>query len=267
MPAKITIQSGISAGSSHWLDGRVVRIGSDPTADVCLPSADVAAHALTLEFRDGSYRIYNRSGQNVFVGTHVVAPDHVATWMDTDILQLGDEIQLVLDVGDDPAPSGKPTSARSQEWSPQDDGGGPTGALSSADHRHDLTSAVGNDPKSSSMWLQLAVIFVCVLGSLLLLARHQRKAGRASTPAPTFSQVIKEALASPSTSRELVGRLQYAESAVIRSDKRAAVARFERLRDDLLPQRGAFVANQRTPELAILDYVEFRLSRLEAKTW
>ncbi|MEM7315246.1 MAG: FHA domain-containing protein, partial [Planctomycetota bacterium] len=80
MPAKITVQSGIAAGASHWIQQRVVRIGSDPTAEVCLPSANVPGHALTLEYKDGNYRVYNRCRDNVYVGTRVVEPNRVATW-------------------------------------------------------------------------------------------------------------------------------------------------------------------------------------------
>ncbi len=269
MPAKITIQSGISAGSSHWLDSRVVRIGSDPTADVCLPSADVASHALTLEYRDGHYRIYNRSGCNVFMGTHVVAPDDVATWVDTDILQLGDEIQLVLDVGEDPAPTGQPRNRGGDDVASQEEPAISTRNSVSARHRNGSVPAAGVDvaSKSSRFGIQLGVILACVVGSILLLARHQLQARPDAQPPPQFAEVIQTALASPTTSRELVARLQFAEAAVVRGDKQAAVERFERLRDDLLPQRESFVTDRRDPELAMLDYIEFRLSRWEGASW
>ena len=49
MPAGIRVDSGISVGTTHWIERAVLRIGSDPQCDICLPSTELDAHALTLE--------------------------------------------------------------------------------------------------------------------------------------------------------------------------------------------------------------------------
>ena len=175
MPARVTIQSGISAGTTHWIERPVVRIGNDPKSDICLPSADVAAHALTLEFRDGQYRIYNRSRNDVFVGICVVAPGQAAAWFDTDILQLNKEIALVLDVDDDPTPM--PVRRAGGQI---DDDGAYDSELEEADD--DLApmaanqSGVGETKSDGSKFLvQLAVTVLCFAGCVGLLVRESMK--------------------------------------------------------------------------------------------
>jgi len=80
MPASVRVESGISAGTKYWIDRAVLRVGSDPQCDICLPSAELAPHALTLEFRDGNYRAYNRSSSPVSVGGSLVQPGASAVW-------------------------------------------------------------------------------------------------------------------------------------------------------------------------------------------
>lgn len=256
MPAKVTVQSGVSAGTSHWIEQAVVRIGSDPRADVCLPSADVPSHALTLEYREGVYRVYNRCRANIFIGTRVVEPSKSLPWPDTDILQLNDEIELVLDLDDDPSPVPMRT-APEPDWDEQalqQPGEATAMDVAHGDERADAASADG-----SKFMLQMAVIVLCLLGCIVLLARESLKDadGQRRQP-PSFAAVIRNAIASE-TSPELIQRLQYAESAAIRGNHHSARARFGALRDDLVPQQELFVATRRQPELAILDFVEYRL--------
>ena len=79
---------------------------------------------------------------------------------------------------------------------------------------------------------------------------------------PSFAAVVRNANETTSAS-ELVQRLQYAEAAVVRGNRKSARTRFGKLRDDLIPLKEQFVANERTAELAILDFVEYRLGQLE----
>ncbi len=257
MPAKVIVQSGISAGTSHWIERPVVRIGSDPRSDVFLPTADVPGHALTLEFRDGRYRVYNRCETNLFVGTQIVAPGQALEWPDTDILKLNHEIELILDVEDDPTP-GPPRVAAEFD----NDDNSDLEPIGFQDAPAVSTSTSGKPADGSKMWLQVVVIALCILGSVGLLVREQFKQTTRRDP-PSFAAVVRAAIASPSTSPALVQRLQYAESAVIRGDIDSAADRFRRLRDDLISQANGFVADNRQAELAILDFVEYRLGQLE----
>src|SRR6478735_2232309 len=105
MSAKIRIESGISAGTSYWIDRPVLRIGSDPQCEFCLPSAELSPHTLTLEFRGGAYRVYNRGTSAVSIGRAVVQPGGAAAWEEGDTAQLPGGLQLVLEVDGDPRPS------------------------------------------------------------------------------------------------------------------------------------------------------------------
>ena len=255
MPAKLTIQSGISAGTSHWIERPVIRVGSHPQSDVCLPSADVPSQALTVEYRDGRYRVYNRCDSDIFVGTQPVPSGSVADWPDTDILQLTDEVSLVLDVEDDPTPMPMKMAAEyayDDEDESDIESGFDTG----------LTESVASGDQSKTL-LQIGVIVMCLLAGVGLLARDSMRKGSQRQDPPSFAKVVRGAVASKETSPELLQRLQYAESAAVRGNKSTARERFGALRDDLVPQKDSFIASNREPELAILDFVEYRLGQLE----
>lgn len=274
MPAKVTIQSGISAGTSYWIERAVVRVGSDPKSDLCLPSANVPSHALTLEFRDGRYRIHNRCQVNVFVGTRVVEPGNAIEWPDTDILQLNNEIELVLDVEEDPSPKPMRTRpnpgedlaglANSNDWQQEsEDQDIERGDGDVADKTIDSDNSADTSTNGSNLLLQLAVIVFCILGSVGMLARESIKQSTSDTrKPPSFTEVVRNANTSAS-SPILIQRLQYAESAAIRGNASSAQERFGELRDDLVPQRAVFAEAGRDAELAILDFVEYRLGQLE----
>ena len=247
MSAKVTIQSGIAAGTSHRIERRVARVGSDPQSDVCLPTADVPGHALTLEFRDDGCRVYNRCRDSVYIGAQVVEPDQVVAWPDTDILQLGTDIELLLDFDDEPdEPAHFPHDI---DESPEEPIPG-----------EEATS--GSPPSSTAKTLaQLAVTVLCIVGCVLLLARdQQRKAPKEQ--GPTFAELVTEAIETPTTSRELVQRIQYAEGLRLRGQRRAAMSAFEQLRDDLHPHRQQFATDDRQTELKLLALVESRLGEL-----
>jgi hypothetical protein len=256
MPARVTVQSGVSAGTSHWVEQPVIRIGSDPRSHVCLPSAGVPAHALTVEFRDGTYRVYNRCQHEVLVDGRTVQAGQSVAWADQDILQLNEDIALVLQLSDDP----QPTPMRSPVVLETDRG----------DEEHEEVAGPSvpardsreSPPDRDRFLLQVAVIALCVLGSAGLLAREALKDQADRPVPPQFAVVVRNALAAR-TSPELVQRLQYAESAAVRGDREAARQRFEALRDDLLPQVRDFAAAGRQTEVAILDFVEYRLGQLE----
>ena len=259
MPAKVTIQSGISAGTSHWIEKPVARIGSDPQSDVCLPSADVPSHALTLEFRDGQYRIYNRCNANVLVGNQVVEPGHATGWSDSETLLLNADIALLLELDADPTPMSMASVSV------------PAYATDEEEDAYETSEAELNYPDapnqassdSSKFMLQLAVTVMCVLGCVALLARESLKdASTDQREAPSFAGVVRTA-SDAKTAPELIQRLQYAESAAIRGNRKSARTRFGELRDDLVPLRDTFVTENRDSELAILDFVEYRLGQLE----
>lgn len=256
MPAKITVQSGISAGTFHWIEQRVARIGSDPQSEICLPSANIPAHALTLEFRDDTCRVYNRCQNNVYVGTQVIAPDEVATWPETDILQLGDDSELLLDFADEVPKS-------SNEFEFAEEAIGDETAGSEFEQATDLANENSKQSGGIKTVMQLAVTIACLAACAAMMLVKPSEGSTSTNNQLDFETVIDNARQSSTTSKELIQRLQFAEAAVVRNDNDAATDRFARLRDDLAIQRDRFTTEQREPELAILNFVEQRLNELQ----
>ena len=196
MPAKITIQSGISAGTSHWIEQRVARIGSDPQSEVCLPMADIPAHALTVEFRDNTCRVYNRCQDNICVGTQVIGPNQVAAWPETDILQLGSEVELVLDF-DDVVPS----VADSFLFDDEADADG---------SEFEQPTEVATDEKTSDGFktiMQLVVTVLClVVCAAMMLYKPNKNGGVETVGSINFEKLIADARNSSTTSRVLIQR-------------------------------------------------------------
>ena len=172
MSASVRIESGIAAGTNYWIDRPVLRVGSDPQCEICLPSADLAPHALTLEFRAGVYRAYNRSSEPITLGAAVLQPGAAGAWTDGDSLTLPGNVRLVLAIDGDPRPSPRPESRIEDGF--EDDRVATDEAITAA------TPEAAEKAKSKSI-MQLAVIGLCVvgIGGLLML----NNASTEATPA------------------------------------------------------------------------------------
>jgi hypothetical protein len=256
MPASIRVDSGISAGARFWIDRPVLRIGSDPQCDVCLPSAELAPHALTIEFRDGSYRVYNRSASVVHVGAAIVESGTNAVWHDGETIQLPGDLRVTMEVAGDPRPA--PRTDSSQEDSIEENT--LPLALDAA-----TSDAAGKAPaKSSSKSLvQLAIIGVCVL-ALVGLLTMKNAGGEKATAAdrPTFDELVEASLTKDPSYQAIIRRLQYAQAAVVRGNNRLARERFSRLRDQLVSHLDPLEAEAKAEVERVLSYVEYRLSQL-----
>ena len=253
MLARITIQSGIAAGTSHKISGRVARVGSDPQSDVCVPTSDIPGHALTLEFRDDRCLVYNRCRESVYIGAQSIEPDQILEWPETDILQLGTDTELLLDFAattdeefyvDADEPSETDNVADSSEFS--------DAAIEETQQRQPAT-------KSSKLVGQLCVTFVCLVGCVFLLVRDQnRKAGVNS--GLQFSELIATSLASDRVSPELIQRLQFAEAQRVRGRVEFAVNEFRSIRDDLIAQLDEPEEDLEAPNSQILRFIQTRLA-------
>ncbi len=251
MGARIMIQSGISAGTIHWIERPVIRLGSAPSADVTVPSAALEPHALTIEYRQGAYRVYNRGTQQIFLGGQVLMPSQSGNWLDTDILELPDGVSLALDVDDDPAPSPAPAL--------------PLGTMSTMEPLHatgnsatgterpsaqvEAAQAATESGRASRTTFQLTITAVCLMGCAVLIAREQlRQPAEPARRRPKFDTVIRSTLApGSSVPRQVIADLQYAELAFVRDDRSAARTRYRRLYDTLLEHMGSQSARARVP--------------------
>lgn len=250
MSARITIQSGIAAGTSHRIAGRVARVGSAPQSDICLPTSDIPEHALTLEFRDDGCLVYNRCRDRIYIGAQIVEPDNVVEWPETDILQLGHDIELLLDWDD--------TETDEPYAHYEEDG---EGDLVEGPFPESEAAAIknpANGSKGAKTAMQLGVTILCLIGCVLLLIRDQNR-NASPDVGPTFSEVITTSMANSEISRELVQRLQHAEAQRVRGRKKVARTEFQSIRDDLIAEHGQSDPNEPNANDSILRLIQNRL--------
>ena len=259
MPATIRIESGISAGTSCWIDRPVLRIGSDPQCDVCLPSAELAPHAVTLEFRDGNYRVYNRSSLPVAVGAASLKPGENGIWRGNETLQLPGGLRLGLQIDGDPRPTPRP-ELRTDDGDGFDNRAGATPA--DAIGPTDATDAA-SPKKSSGTTVQMAVIGICALASVAFLLMRGGDDTAIAADRPSFEAIVQESLSKDAAYRAVVRRLQYAQAALVRGHYPLARERFLKLRDQLIKQVESLPQEGRGDIERILSYVEFRLGQLQ----
>jgi hypothetical protein len=257
MPARITIQSGVAAGTSHRINSRVARVGSDPQSDVCLPSADIPAHALTLEFQDSpelqdaSCLVYNRCRSRIYVGAQVVEPDQSVHWPETDILQMDQGIELLLDF-DDSNGTGTWANDESEYADGMDDSSTaePISGLEGSQENWNAANTVrtGSTIKTGSTAtpestakpgsttktvVQLCVTGLCLAGCALLLLREQNRAANVDVGVG-FAEVVSMGLDDATVPRSLINRLQYAEAQRVRGRAKVADEQFQSIRDELV---------------------------------
>lgn len=261
MPASVRVDSGISAGSSYWIERAVLRIGSDPQSDVCLPSAELAPHALTLEYRDGTYRVYNRGTGPITVGAAVVGPGANAVWHADETIQLPGDVRIVLEVEGDPRPAPR-ADAHGDDRFRDSATTLPMGAAA-ADAATDEVAA----KKSKSSMLQMAVIGVCVLAMAAMLLMKNSGGGESAAAAdrPTFNELVNESTSKDPAHQAIIRRLQYAQAAIVRfgyDGNRLAHARFSLLRDHLVSHVDSLTGDAKKDAQRVLSYVEYRLGQL-----
>jgi hypothetical protein len=257
MSASIRIESGIAAGTNYWIDRPVLRVGSDPQCEICLPTADLAPHALTLEFRGGTYRAYNRGTSPIRLDATTLQPGAAGVWDDGDMLMLPGDVRMVLAFDGDPRPCPRPET-------PMDDGfddeqAAPTGAPAVA-----ASSETASKAKSKSL-LQMAVIGLCVLGTgaLLLISRSGGFEAAPAPNRPTFNAIVVSSLTKGDNIRMLVQKLQFAQSFIVRGHDDYAKICFADLRDQLIRQMDSLPPADRKDAEVIRDYVEMQLGQLQ----
>lgn len=260
MPANLRVDTGISAGTRFWIDRPVLRIGSDPQCDICLPSTELAPHALTLEFRDGSYRVYNRSASPVYVGASSVESGTSAAWRDGETIHLPGDLRVSMEVSGDPRPVPRADASR--------DDGLEDAALPLSFEGADADDADKSRAKTSSKssLVQMAVIGVCVLALVgLLTMKNGGGEKAAAADRPTFNDLVEESLKRGEVNQAIFRRLQYAQAAIVRYGSKnniRARERFSKLRDDLVSHVDAVQGDEKVDVERVLSYVEYQLGRL-----
>lgn len=255
MSANIRVESGISAGTSYWIDRPVLRIGSDPQCEICLPSAELASHALTLEYRNGTYRAYNRATAAIRIGSKMVQPGTAGDWNEAETALLPGDLRLVLQIDGDPRPCPRPdTAAVDDDFAVE---GQPTSGEAAS-----TTKAEPATKKSSKTTIQMAIIAVCVLATAGFLLMPQAPETNAASR-PSFDAIVKNSLAKGDEIRALARDLQFAQATLIRGQNERAGELFLKLRDRLVRQKDTLPEADRVDAQNMLDYVQFRLGQLQ----
>tara|TARA_R110002049_G_scaffold4601_4_gene31974 strand:+ start:253570 stop:254370 length:801 start_codon:yes stop_codon:yes gene_type:complete len=266
MGARVLVQSGITSGSVHWIERKVVRIGSDPAMEITIPSDQVAPHALTLEYRDSGYHVHNRSPGMIHLGGSVIAQNASGRWADADLLEIAGSVQLALELDDDAAPSPRPAAGTRNDENVRQPiaAAQPTHALAQAASVASSQVAGAAPKKSDSTITQIAVIIVCVvLGGLLLARDRMRKEGKATQDVPSFQQIVQQGLSDGALSDgSLLRQFQFAEAAVIRGHEEKARRHYSLVRSRLLYRQSAEPEDRQALQNDMLRYVEFRLGQL-----
>ncbi len=248
MPARIVVQSGVASGTTYWIERSVTRIGSDAQADISLPSLDLEPYVATIEYRNGRYRVHNRSPKPLFVGGQTLEPQQFLVWHEADLLELPDGTQLAMECDTDSAPSLIPSSRDVTSREPlaldeQDDHLRHGHLHRSAGDVVPLDLQTMQDPAridpTGKKILPCLVIAGCLIGSGLLLIRVQLKSEPARAQlAPAFDAVVREARdAASRVPASLLSQLQYAEAALVAGNTKSAAERYGRLRYQLLELR------------------------------
>ena len=251
MSAHISIETGISAGTTYWIDRPVLRVGSDPQCDICLPSTDLAPHSLTVEYRDGRYRVYNRCPSAISLGGISIPAGGAGELVPDRTISLPGELKLVLKVDGDPRPSPRPAERDfdSELNSIADN--------SKADSEIESQSV----KKSSKTLVQSAVIGFCVLGGAAFLSMGGGDAPVASKQIPSFDELVAESLSRGDSARDRLQRLQYAQAALVRGHSRLARERFKSFRSQLVRHAELLPESEREDIARFLSYVEYRISQ------
>jgi hypothetical protein len=260
MPAKLSVIAGFSEGTSYWIEDPVVRIGSDPECDLCLPSSDLAGHALTLEYRDGDYFLHNKSAGSIVVSGKPLPSGNTAKWREGRKVELPGNTVLVLDIDGDPAPSSQPEAPAVFDYSTDE----------YVDDEEDTRKDSPVDETSSGVKpatvIQLAVIAACVLGgiSLIVMKPVVDRYSTAEEDVPDYEAVIREATSEDGEKLNpyMYELLTFAESRLGKNDEEARKT-FCRLRDELTSRENTDEAGLSPLEETVLRYVLHRLGELE----
>lgn len=251
MSASIAVTSGISKGTTFWIERPVMRIGSDG-CDLCLPSADLAAHAITLEYRGGVYHAHNKTSATFQLNRQPLAGKQSGIWKFGQELILAPDVVLVLTASGDPAPSPRPTT--DALYFPEEAESKPVQAEVESEELEP-----GMQPPKRIM--ELTVIVLCVIGGALLLLRGQiKKPKQAETPKVSFQELITDL--KPEYPR-LVHRLQFARAEALRGHDEQAIANYQSLADDLAEKTDSARNTTDKQLIKTLHYVIDQLDRLQ----
>jgi len=244
MPAIIISTTADGTRREHWVEKRVLRIGSDPDCEIVLPD-EIEPHVVSVQFRNGSYVVRNRSKLPVSLGGRMVLPEGSETWANQETLELHAGVTLLLTIDGDATPSPRTDhqhlvqhyqkireDERHAAVVAQDAGDSPT------------ATAAAKKPGSN---VQLIVGLFCfflaaaVLVGLVAFLLAQTQASVSSGPSPTemVDALLSNSAYTSQLPPSLLSRLQEAQQAIALQDRDMALRRLLRLQSELVRLRDA----------------------------
>jgi len=192
MPARIRITRGVNAGTTHEIHVNFLRVGSDLSCDICIPSTEVPSLAVLVEYVEGthSYQIHCRSKDTCYFNGRLMNPGDKRDWVPGVELAIGHALGFELELDTDPSPT--PPEARrdrQQQFIDQQ-------IQYSESIETESTEPSEKNGAGTSILPQLCVIVVCVAVSILAIISKtgvfDPLLGPQDDPIPTLKEVFSE---------------------------------------------------------------------------
>jgi len=256
MPANIRIITGVGSGREHWIERAVTRIGSHPDCDLCLPSPDLAAHAVTIEFRNRAYVIHNRSERSIQVGQRSIEKQSQSVWAAGEKLVFPEVAELMLLVDRDPLPSPKPIVTETDP--------APLEQSDEEEVQVQEQPSVAKGGLSPKEIVQLAITIACVLGiiAIIVYKMFPQDSREPSVRIVKLSEVLGDRIKNTTDKgyAAMVDEVQEASVLKSKGDIAEATKKLTRVRTQLHERRNATGDLATEHEKRLYDYVASQLS-------
>lgn len=220
MSLKITVATGLTAGTKYPVEKQVVRIGAGSQCDICLPVSDLAAHAATVEFRNDKPVVYNRCRRSIQIGDTELVPGEQANWPLGRELLLADGAVLVLE--DDETLASVIPELQSNPLASGDP------RLDHVDFKSQSDDARGDGSSWISKTLQVGIIVFAVgvvLGWFTLGSNTSATPPSQVAAAETTDPAVEVSPERKQAREQLTEELRFAKAAIYRQDwERAELA-------------------------------------------
>jgi len=104
MPAYIVVEHQGNVDSKFWIQEDVFRVGTGTNCKLVLQDTTLAAHLLTVEFRDGRYILHNRSGTSLTLDGKPFPTNLSSPWQANQALHITSDLILRLSIDGDLRP-------------------------------------------------------------------------------------------------------------------------------------------------------------------
>lgn len=211
MPAEIEILCpALSFRKRIWIERPVSRIGSDPGCEMFVPISELDAHAFTLIYESGGYKIISASAEGATLNGKAIGNQETFDFQDSDTIECANNISIQIAIQGDPAPSRPPLENDDDEF--------PTYDEHVTEESREITSNQSSE-KSAKNALTIIVIIACFAGVGLmlfpdLLAGSGSKLSNGEQTIPKFEEILELDLISDN----LKERVRFAYIAYCRKD-------------------------------------------------